>query len=69
MWTENWFVGSNGNLFRDSQKYRYSIGLDRWVSVHPKTYWVARNGEPLASEIGSLEAAKRFADTDMRKVG
>lgn len=59
----NWWKGTNGNLFADSAKHRYSVGSARDGSA----YWVARNGEDIGNGLISLDFAKHVAQADANK--
>lgn len=47
------WVGSNGNLFCDSSKFRYCIATD------DSGYLVARNGNPIGHELSLADAKLR----------
>ncbi len=50
---DGYWVGSNGNLFRDSAKFRYCIAKER-----DGRYFVAQDGEQLGPTLSTLEDAK-----------
>lgn len=52
-----WFVGSNGNLFADTESIRYCVAreYDRSISV-------AANGNEISSGLNDSESAKRVAE-------
>lgn len=59
--TTEWFVGSNGNHFRDMGGFRYCVAY-----ISRDRYEVLRNGELMHKDIPSLGAAKMLAQGDGR---
>lgn len=55
----NWFVGSNGNLFGDYNKFRYCI-----VSLPDGGYSIARDGIVIA-RAPSIADAKLYVKRDV----
>lgn len=57
-----WFVGTNGNLFRDKDGARYCVAL--LDAADPsKGYMVMRDGVSRWSGLGSIDAAKAWVDS------